>query len=170
MQPAYTTVPIFPLGEETTWDDIENAMAGSAEYQSSKLGRIIPLMFFAPLTEPPNPDAWEPLRTTPLNLLVISIERQTDATMREALRQAAAVLGAPEPAFGFGLPGMEMEEEGPLAAVYEQMTAADLRFHAFEQTGEDDPSFYFIRGGAAVRAFHRGLRAATGGSVKPPPQ
>ena len=165
MKPAPNTAPVFALAEETTWDDVDNAMAASAEYQSSKLGKIIPLIFFAPLTEPANPDAWEPMGKMPLNLLIVSIERSTDATMREALRHAAADLGAPEPALGFVPPGMEIEieDEGLLAEVYERMTAADLRFHAHEQTGEDDPSFYFVRGGAAVRAFDRALRKVTRG-------
>ncbi len=155
--------PVFALAEETTWDDVDNAMAASAEYQSSKLGKIIPLFFFAPLTEPANPDAWEPMRKTALNLLIISIARSTDATVRAALRQAAAELGAPDPAPGFDPPGMEIEieDEGLLAEVFARMTAVDLRFHAHEQMGEDDPSFYFVRGGAAVRAFDRALRDVT---------
>lgn len=170
MKPASNTAPVFALAEETTWDDVDNAMAASAEYQSSKLGKIIPLIFFAPLTEPANPDAWEPMGKMPLNLLIVSIERSTDATVREALRNAAADLGAPEPALGFVPPGMEIEieDEGLLAEVYERMTAADLRFHAHEQTGEDDPSFYFVRGGAAVRAFDRALRKVTRGPTGAP--
>lgn len=167
MHAPANTAPVFALAEETTWDDVDNAMAASSEYQLSKLGRIISLFFFAPLTEPENPDAWLPMLKTALNLLIVSIERSTDATVREALRHAAADLGAPEPALGFVLPGMEIEieDEGLLAEVYERMTAADLRFHAHEQTGEDDPSFYFVRGGAAVRAFDRALRHVTRGPM-----
>lgn len=44
MKSAATTVPVFALDETTDWEDIENAMAGSVEYQSSKLGKILPLM------------------------------------------------------------------------------------------------------------------------------
>ncbi len=170
MKPPSNTAPVFALAEETTWDDVDNAMAASAEYQSSKLGKIIPLFFFAPLTEPENPDAWQPMRKTALHLLIVSIARSTDVTVREALRHAAAELGAPQPVPGFVSPGMEIEikDDGLLADVFQRMTAADLRFHAHEQTGEDDPSFYFVRGGAAVRAFDRALREVTRGPSSTP--
>ena len=49
MKPVANNAPVFALDDTTDWDDLENVMSASAEYQSSKLGKIIPLMFFAPM-------------------------------------------------------------------------------------------------------------------------
>ena len=93
MKPSVNTVPVFALDDSTTWLDLENAMEASVEYQSSKRGKILPLMFFAPLTEPANPDAWLPLKTLPEHLLIVSIERHIDTKVLKALKQAQASLG-----------------------------------------------------------------------------
>jgi hypothetical protein len=52
MKPIQTPIPVFALDETTTWVDLEDAMEGSVEFQSSKRGKILPLMCFAPMAEP----------------------------------------------------------------------------------------------------------------------
>jgi len=159
MKPASNNAPVFALDETADWEDLDNAMAASAEYQLSKLGKIIPLMFFAPMTEPDNLDAWEPLQTLPQNLFIISIERSTDAIVIQALEQAEAELG--ELRFSASFPAVRIDFEEPFADVYQQMTAADIAAFAQTSPGKDDPSFFFLRGSAAVRAFDRALRVVT---------
>lgn len=52
--------------------------------------------------------------------------------------------------------------EDAVAAVCAQMEEAEgLRFYGHEHTGPDEASFYFVRGGAAVRAFDKALRTVT---------
>ena len=115
--------PVFALDEDTMWADLEDAMAGAAQYQANTLGVIRPLMFFAPLTKPWNPDAWVPMKTTPLNLLIVSMERTADGVLREALRQAEAALGGTDLADGFAwLPPIDFEEDA-VAAVYARLEA-----------------------------------------------
>lgn len=159
MKPASNTAPVFALDETTDWEDLENAMAGCVEYQSRKLGKIIPLMFFAPMTEPDNLDAWEPLKTTPQNLFIASIARSTDAIVIKALERTETELGELRLASSF--PAVRIDFEEPLADVYQQMTAADIAAFALTHTGRDEASFFFLRGSTAVRAFDRALREVT---------
>lgn len=159
MKPASNNAPVFALDETTDWDDVENAMAASAEYQSSKLGKIIPLMFFAPMTEPDNLDAWEPMKTAPENLLIASIARSADATLLRALELTEPELGELRLAASF--PDVSIDFDEPLAEVYQQMADADIATFATTSTGEDDVSFFFIRGSAAVLSFDRALREVT---------
>ena len=159
MKPTANNAPVFALDDTTDWDDLENVMTASAEYQSSKLGKIIPLMFFAPMTEPENLDAWEPLTTLPENLLIVSIERSADATLIKALKHAEAELGALH--FAASFPAVRIDFDEPFANIYQQMAAAGIAAFANPQSGPDDPSFFFLRGSPAVRAFDRALRAVT---------
>ena len=159
MKPASNNAPVFALDESTDWEDLENVMSASVEYQLSKLGKIIPLMFFAPMTEPENLDAWEPLNALPEYLFIVSIERSADATVIQALKRAEAELGVFQ--FAASCPAVSIDFEEPLADVYQQMAAADVAAFAHPQPGRDDPSFFFLRGSASVRAFDRALREVT---------
>ena len=134
-------------------------MAGCVEYQSSKRGKILPIMCFSPMTEPENLDAWEPMKLLPENLLIICIERKVDARILKALWRAEAVVG--EVCHEGTRTGMGINFELPLADVYRQMGSAEIRAYAFTRMGVDDASFFFIRGGEAVRAFDRELRKLT---------
>jgi hypothetical protein len=159
MKPASNNLPVFAMDETTGWEDLENVMAASVDYQSNHLGRIIPLMFFAPMTEPENLDAWEPMRSMPDNLLIVSIERSTDAVLVQALKHAEDAVG--ELRFAASFPAVRIDYERPFADVYQQMDAAEIAAFASPQPGRDEPSFFFIRGPDAVQAFSRGLRTAT---------
>jgi len=159
MNPPQNTAPVFALDATATWTDWENAMLGCVEYQSSQRGKILPLMFFAPLTEPENMDAWEPMKTLPENLLIVSIERKVDGTILQALNQAAGVLGEVRHAATF--PPVRINFNLPLADVYRQMTVAGILAYTLTRDGKDDPSFFFLRGMAAVKAFNQELRNVT---------
>ena len=146
-----STLPVFALDADSTWADLENAMAGCAEYQSSQRGRILPILLFAPMTEPENPDAWEPMESLPENMLIISIERAMDDRIVRALQQAKAVCGETQQAAA--CPLVRIDFELPLANAYEQMAGAGILSYALTHPGKDDPSFFLLRGAAAVRAF-----------------
>jgi hypothetical protein len=142
------------------WDDLEDAMSGCVNWQSANRGKIIPLLFFAPMTAPANPDAWEPLQGPPQNLFIISIEYSSDATLRRAIRHASGVLGdLREPD---NCPHVDIALDGhPIAEVYAQMEAAGITAYRYSSLLKDDLSFFFIRGPEAVQAFSQGLRRAT---------
>ena len=159
MKPVSNNAPVFALDDSTDWDDLDNVMAASAEYQLKHHRRIIPLMFFAPMTEPENLDAWVPMKTLPERLLIVSIERSTDATLMKAFEHAEADLG--ELRLSASCPQVCIDFEEPFAHVYEQMEAAGIAAYASPQPGRDDPSFFFVRELDAVQAFDRGLRAVT---------
>jgi hypothetical protein len=160
MNPPQNNALVFALDPDSTWDDLEDAMTGCVDYQSRHGGKIIPLLFFAPMTEPENPDAWEPMREAPENLLIVSVERSADETLFRALRHAQPAIGEVYRAGTFPIV-VHTDFKGPLATVYEQMAAAKI--HAFAHTfeGKDAPSFFFVRGKEAVRSFSDGLRHAT---------
>lgn len=157
--PRNNNAPVFALDETTDWEDLENAMAASVEYQSRKMGKIIPLMFFAPMTEPENLDAWVPMKATPENLLIVSIERSTDAVIFRALDKAEGTLG--EMRLAPSCPEVSVDHEEPLAVIYEQMADGGIESYAAPGSGEDAPSFFFLRGKESVLAFDRALRAVT---------
>ncbi|MBK8036528.1 MAG: hypothetical protein IPK22_05255 [Verrucomicrobiaceae bacterium] len=159
MKPASNNAPVFALDDSTDWDDLDNVMEVSAEYQSQHFGRIIPLMFFAPMTEPENLDAWVPMKTLPERLFIVSIERSADATLMKAFAHAEADLG--EVQLSASCPAVRIDFEEPFAHVYEQMEAAGIAAYASPQPGRDDASFFFIRGLESVRAFDAALRAVT---------
>ena len=160
MKPSSNNAPVFALDETTDWDDVENAMAASAEYQSSKLGKIIPLMFFAPMTEPDNLDTWEPMKTAPENLLIASIARSADATLLKALELTQLRVVADEGKHGKGKPnpassvlkikGSEiqqtttellMEVIGPFAAPYDEH-GDDGSNETMDWTAQIAPSYF----------------------------
>jgi hypothetical protein len=161
MKPPKNPVPVFALDATTTWDDMENAMNGCVEYQTSKLGKILPLMLFAPMTAPENPDAWEPMKVLPENMLIVSIERHVDASILKALKQAEAVCGEVRHAATFPAVQINFNADLPLADAYEQMTRAEIFAFAVTYPGKDDPSFFFLRGAATVKVFASELRNAT---------
>ncbi len=150
MKPAPNNAPVFALDETTDWDDLENAMSASADYQARKLRKIIPLMFFAPLTTPENLDAWEPMKTAPDNLLIVSIERSVDKKLIKALELAKPELGELKLADSF--PAVQVDYEKPLASVYQQMEAADIAAYALTFSGPDAPSFFFLREAEEISA------------------
>ena len=151
-----TTVPVFALAPASNWGDLENAIAGSVAYQSAKLGRILPLILFAPMMEPANPDTWEPVKSVPENLLIVSVERSMDRRILKALQWARA--GCGELQHDGACARVSIDFEGLVAAVYEQMTYADICSFARVFPGKDDPSFFFLRTEAAVRAFDAQFR------------
>ncbi len=151
---------VFALDADFLWDDLEDAMSGCVNWQSANRGRIIPLLFFAPMTAPANPDAWEPIQGPPRHLFIISIEHSSDATLRRAIRHASAVLGdLREPA---NCAEVDIAFDGhPIAEVYAQMEAAGILAYRYSSLAKDDVSFFFIRGPGAVQAFGQGLLRAT---------
>jgi hypothetical protein len=50
------TLPVFALGEESTWEDLENGMEALVEHHVAKGAKFGPLMCFAPMMEPADPD------------------------------------------------------------------------------------------------------------------
>jgi hypothetical protein len=159
MPPEVKLLPVFALEASSGWDDLQDAISGNANYQLTKLGTIIPLLLFAPLTTPDNLDAWVPMKTAPENLLVISLERKVDAKVLLALQQAEAELGRVRHAASF--PAVSVNFELPVADVYAQMTATGILAYTLTLARPDDPSFFFLRTPAAVQAFNRELRHVT---------
>lgn len=159
MKSSPNIAPVFALDETTDWEDLENDMTASADYQARKLGKIIPLMFFAPMTTPENLDAWEPVKTPPDNLLIVSMERSADNKLIKAIELAEPELGELKTTSSF--PAVQVDYEKPLASVYQQMQAADIAAYAQIFTHPDAPSFFFLRGNAGVLAFNRALRQVT---------
>ena len=148
--------PIFALNALADWEDIENALEASVQYQVSHRGKFGPMFAFAPMTEPANPDRWEPLATPPQYLLVASIERKEDARLLKAFQHAESKVGAllqesPVSPVSIG-------EGQPIADVYDQMEEAGVT--AFCRLGQhkDDASFFFLRGTDAILAVNEGLR------------
>lgn len=47
-------------------------------------------------------------------------------------------------------PAVKVDYEQPLSDVYRQMSEAQVLVFAQTSPGKDDPSFFFVRGGAAV--------------------
>jgi hypothetical protein len=134
-------VPVFALAADADWLDWENAFAASVNFQANHRPQILPLMLFAPLTEPANPDTWEPMTTLPDNLLACSIERTMDATLLKALAQAEPVLGEIRHTASF--PAISINLALPLADVYRQMTVARIQAYTLTKTHPDDVSCFF---------------------------
>jgi hypothetical protein len=141
---------VFALSAESDWDDLVNAMAASANYQN-RLGKILPLFLFAPMTEPQNPDTWEPLKTLPENLLMISIERHIDRRVVHALQQIKRLCGEIHQSGSFPIL-VQIDDKQPVADVYSQMERSGIRAYA-RMNGGTDPSFFFLRGADAVKGF-----------------
>ena len=135
-------------------------MDASVQYQSSERGVILPLFAFAPMTEPANPDKWEPMKTQAENLLVVSIERHLDAKILKALKRAERILG-PALLLSPSSP-VQMDHALPIADVYRQMDECGVKACYYTGAGKDDMSFFFFAGRNAVIAFDTHLRAVTG--------
>lgn len=151
---SITRLPVFALGAESDWEDLRNAMEAAANYQLNQLGKIYPLFLFAALTEPANPDTWEPLKTLPENLLIISIERSMDNRVLNALFRAKFVCGETRKAAD--CPAVQVDVQRPVAEVYQQMAVAGVRSFAYP-SAQADACFFFLRGGAAVKALAKEL-------------
>jgi hypothetical protein len=149
-------LPIFALNALADWDDIENALEASVQYQTSHRGQFGPMFAFAPMTEPANPDRWEPLATSPQNLLIASIERKEDARLLKAFQHAEKKAGAllrESP----GAP-VSISEGQPIGDVYDQMEEAGVTAFCRLVQHKDDVSFFFLRGTDAILAVNEGLR------------
>ena len=155
----FNKLPVFALDSSGTWWDLENAMEASVRYQLEHTGKILPLMLFAPMHPPENPDTWEPLKVLPADLFIVSIERHIDARVLRALKCSHAAVGEVHQADSF--PGVAVDFELPLADVYQQMDRAGILAYAQTRSGKDDPSFFFLRTSAAVKAFAEALPKVT---------
>jgi hypothetical protein len=160
MKPKVQKVPVFAVEAAADWNDLWNAMEGCVTYQQTRRGIILPLLMFAPMTEPENLDAWEPMRTLPENLLIMSIERPMYDKVLQALQLAREVIGE-ICRTGSGA-AVDIDFRLPLTDIYRQMTVAGIRAATLIQNHPDDGSFFFLRGSAAVQAFSRELPRVTG--------
>lgn len=111
------------------------------------------------MTEPANPDVWEPKDSPPENLLLVSIERDRDKVVLKPLAGAERVLGAavhesPDAA-------VLVDDTLPITEAYTQMEHAGLKVFCRTRDGSDAMSFFLLRGANAVVAFNAHLRAAT---------
>ena len=99
------------------------------------------------------------MKTVPDNLLIVSIERKVDLQLLQALKQAELALGTVRHALAF--PAIRLNFKLPLSDVYAQMGATGILAYVLTNSGKDDPSYFFLRGKAAVRAFDKELRVVT---------
>jgi hypothetical protein len=150
-------LPVFALDSSSTWSDLENAMEACVQYQSTTTGIIRPVMLFAPMTEPENPDTWQPMKVLPENLLLVSIERSWDALMLKAFARARDVLGQPTTVF----PSVWSRPEVLIADIYSAMARLGLVSYKELHEDKDDPSFFFLRGRETIQAFNDSLRWLT---------
>ena len=158
MSKSSSPIPIFALDVSTDWEDMENALEASVQYQTRVAGKFGPLFAFAPLTAPKNPDGWEPLETPPDFLLLVSIERSQDAfllkTFRRSQRQVGPLLRESTAS------GVRIAEDQPIADVFRQMD--DTAVRAFASLGllQNDLSRFFVRGSRAILALNAAMRGA----------
>ena len=155
--PPQNNLPVFALDPFLTWNDLENAMEGCVEYQNSTTGIIRPVMLFAPMTEPANPDTWQPMKVLPENLLLVSIERSWDALMLKAFARARDVLGQPTAVF----PSVWSRPQALIADIYSEMAKSGVVSYKELHEDKDDPSFFFLRGRETIQAFNDSLRWLT---------
>jgi hypothetical protein len=127
------------------------------QYQKATTGKIRPVMLFAPMTEPENPDTWQPMKVLPENLLLISIERSWDALMLQAFARARDVLGQPAAVF----PSVWSQPQALIAGLYSEMTKAGIVSYKELHDGKDDLSFFFLRGREPIKAFNDSLHRLT---------
>ena len=137
------------------WDDLPNALEASIQYQQAHGGKFGPLFPFAPMTEPEDPDTWEPV-LRPQNLLLVSIDRSEDARLRKAMAELEPLLGPlveVEPGSA-----IEFHETAPIADVYEQMEAAGVIACCARQCShKDDASLFCIMGPDAIVSLNTAL-------------
>jgi hypothetical protein len=154
---SQNNLPVFALDPFLKWNDLENAIEGCVQYQNATTGKIRPVMLFAPMTEPENPDTWQPMKVLPENLLLISIERSWDALLLKAFARARAVLGQPAAIF----PSVWSQPQALIADLYSEMTKAGMVSYKELHDGKDDLSFFFLRGREPIQAFNDSLRQLT---------
>jgi len=155
--PPQNSLPVFALDPFLTWSDLENAIEGCVQYQNSTTGKIRPVMLFAPMTEPANPDTWQPMKVLPDNLLLVSIERSWDALMLKAFARARDVLGQPTAVF----PSVWSQPQALIADIYSEMAKSGVVSYQELHADKDDLSFFFLRGRATIQAFNDSLRWLT---------
>src|SRR4051812_39122717 len=125
MPRSVTTIPVFALDPATDWDeDFLNAMDASLQYQSTVRGSVLPVFAFSPMTAPANPDTWEPLPSSPENLLIVSVERSWDAKLLQALDRARRVVGTVM--HNADDSAVHLDQLVPIADVYQQMEEAEV--------------------------------------------
>ncbi|MCX7010512.1 MAG: hypothetical protein NTY53_25260 [Kiritimatiellaeota bacterium] len=151
--PAKNILPVFALEANTTWHDMQNAIHAAAAYQRDQGGNRVPIFLFAPLTEPENLDAWEPMKIEPENLLVVSLERKWDEIILQALAHARLESDTPLP-LPHG-PEIDPNFDLPLADLYRQLVATDSLGYFLPHLVEHAPSMFFVRGTIGVRTFKK---------------
>jgi hypothetical protein len=114
-------------------------------------------MLFAPMTEPENPDTWQPMKVLPENLLLVSIARSWDALMLKAFARARDVLGQPATVF----PSVWSRPEALIADIYSAMAKSGMVSYKELHEDKDDLSFFFLRGRETIQAFNDSLRWLT---------
>ena len=152
------SIPIFPLGPEAVWEDVLNAIEASVQYQSEHGGTFGPLFAFAPMTEPDDPDRWEPLAVPPLHLLLVSASRTADATMLKVFARAEPQIGA----LHRDSPGSRVKFawEEQVAVLYDVMEEQEVVAYRFSTgQGADDCTFFCVRGADTALALNEALRA-----------
>jgi hypothetical protein len=148
--------PIFALDPSTDWEGVMNAMEASVQYCSDVLGGFGPLFAFAPMTEPANPDRWEPMTKAPKDLLLVSIARAEDKRLLKAFQLAEPEIGP----LLHDSPTSPVRRNAslPIADVYRQMEQAGVTAYCITYEGENDASFFFVRGTDAIRKLDGQLR------------
>jgi hypothetical protein len=150
-------VPIFALGVSADWDDLANALQASVQYQSRVRNAFGPLFAFAPLLEPENPDAWEPLPAWPREVLLGSIARKEDARVVKAFAQVEDHIGPL--LHNSTTSAVRIDEHRLIADVYDQMDAAEVTAFCRLGSHEDDLSLFFVRGAKAIEPLNAALGA-----------
>jgi hypothetical protein len=153
----HISLPVFALDPFLAWSDLENAMEACVQYQNTTTGKILPLMLFAPMTEPENPDTWQPMKVLPENLLLVSIARSWDALMLKAFDRSRDVLGQPATVF----PSVLSRPEALIADIYSAMAKSGMVSYKELHEDKDDLSFFFLRGRETIQAFYDSLRWLT---------
>ncbi len=150
------SIPIFPLDSGSTWEDLLNAMDASVQYQTRHGGQFGPIFAFAPMAEPEDLDEWEPFDGTPGNLLIVSIARTADARLLKAFAGIEPTIGRLE--FDSSAPCSQQEGQLLLADTYAEMEEAGTTASWCRSgVGEDDTSFFCLRGASAILAFNKML-------------
>jgi hypothetical protein len=109
------------------------------------------------MTEPANPDTWQPMKVLPDNLLLVSIARSWDALMLKAFARARDVLGQPTAVF----PSVWSKPQALIADIYSEMAKSGLVSYKELHADKDDLSFFFLRGRETIQAFNDSLRWLT---------
>ncbi len=158
MSKSSSSIPIFALDASADWEDLENALEASVQYQTRVAGKFGPVFAFAPLTAPTNPDGWEPLATPPDFLLLASIERSRDAFLLQAFRRSERQIG---PLLRESTASVvKIAWDQPIADVFRQMENSAVRAFASLGLLQNDLSRFFVRGSRAILALHAAMQGA----------